>query len=119
MDHWSRVPDSWFDRNYLGEDHACWQVFSQGKSSSAGEPFSTYTVTGDWVDEKRTEVLNPADGDINLQPDPTTICLVPWAQEPTAQVIHDCLHMERSAIEISPPNVLRWVLALYEKEAWG
>ena len=77
------------------------------------------TVTSDWVDEKRTESLNPADGDINLQPDPTTICPVPWAQEPTAQVINDCLHMDRSAIEISPRNVLRWVLALYEKEDWG
>ena len=27
--------------------------------------------------------------------------------------------MDRSAIEISPRNVLRWVLALYEKEDWG
>ena len=77
------------------------------------------TVTGDWVDEKKIEALNPADGDMNLQPDPSTICLVPWAQEPTAQVIHDCLHMDRSAIEISPRNVLRRVLSLYEKEGWG
>ena len=92
--------------------------FSRKESLRLPENLFLQTVSGDWVDEKRTEVLNPAEGDINLQPDPTTICLVPWAQEPTAQVIHDCLHMDRSAIEISPLNVLRWVLALYEKEDW-
>ena len=71
------------------------------------------------MDEKKIEALNYPDGDMNLQPDPTTICLVPWAQEPIAQVIQDCLHMNRSAIEISPRNMLRRVLALYEKEDWG
>lgn len=76
------------------------------------------TVTGDWVDEKHIEDLNPADADMYLQPDPNTICLVPWVQEPTAQVIHDCMHFDRTAIEISPRNVLRRVLALYEAEGW-
>ena len=57
------------------------------------------------MDEKKIEALNYPDGDMNLQPDPTTICLVPWAQEPIAQVIQDCLHMNRSAIEISPRNM--------------
>ena len=53
-----------------------------------------------------------------LKPDPYTIRLLPWAREPSAQVIHDCMDMEGNPIEFSPRQVLRRVLELYRAEGW-
>ena len=47
------------------------------------------TVTGDYPDEDTTD---PTEPDMLLRPDVNTIRLVPWAAEPTAQVIHDCYY---------------------------
>ena len=62
--------------------------------------------------------INPLDVDMVLQPDPYTIRLLPWAKEPSAQVIHDCFDMDGKPIDISPRQVLRRVLALYHAEGW-
>src|SRR4029453_6478501 len=35
-------------------------------------------------------VTRDPDPDMHLRPDPTTVRIVPWAADPTAQVIHDC-----------------------------
>ena len=48
------------------------------------------TVTGDYVDDDiYYELLDPADIDMICRPDENAVFLVPWAIEPTAQVIHD------------------------------
>lgn len=73
------------------------------------------TVTGDYPDESST---GPTDPDMVCIPDPTTIRLIPWATDPTAQVIHDCVHFDGSPVEISSRYVLRRVLALYEAKGW-
>jgi glutamine synthetase len=49
-----------------------------------------------------------------LRPDPDTVRMVPWATDPTAQVIHDCYTKDGKPHELAPRNVLRRVLALYE-----
>jgi glutamine synthetase len=38
---------------------------------------------------------------------------VPWANEPTAVVIHDCVLMDGTPVDIAPRQVLRNILALY------
>eukprot|EP01136_Pigoraptor_vietnamica_P025266 Opistho-1_new@79073 len=45
------------------------------------------TVTGDYPEKDYTSVADP---DMLLKPDPNTLRPVPWAKEPTAQIIHDC-----------------------------
>ncbi|HZF35674.1 MAG TPA: glutamine synthetase, partial [Candidatus Angelobacter sp.] len=45
------------------------------------------TVTGEYAEDEDDEVMGPQDHDVNLQPDPDTISIVPWYDEPTAQVI--------------------------------
>ncbi len=40
-------------------------------------------------------------------PDASTIRLIPWAVDPTAQVIHDCVHFDGTPVAISPRRVLR------------
>ena len=75
------------------------------------------TVTGDYTDEE-TELIGPTDSDMILQPDPDTMRLVPWADEPTAQIIHDCYLREGELHPLATRNVLRKVLDLYETEGW-
>lgn len=62
--------------------------------------------------------LMPTDNDMLLIPDANTIRLVPWAKEPTAQVIHDCYDKAMRPIGMSPRYVLRRVLDLYTAQGW-
>jgi glutamine synthetase len=73
------------------------------------------TVTGDWSRE-HDQLVDPADRDMLLRPDPTTLRLAPWAKEPTAQLIHDCYDIHGNLHPLSTRSVLRRVLALYEAE---
>lgn len=79
------------------------------------EAVLTMTVTGEYPDKDFTGVADP---DMRLVPDASTICLVPWAKEPTAQIIHDCVDFDGQPVDLSPRNILRRVLALYEAEGW-
>ncbi len=70
------------------------------------------TVTGDYPDDYY-ELTSPSDSDMQLRPDPDTVRMVPWATDPTAQVIHDCYTRDGQPHELAPRNVLRRVLADY------
>ncbi|KRG52218.1 glutamine synthetase, partial [Stenotrophomonas nitritireducens] len=72
------------------------------------------TVTGDSPDDYY-ELVAPADSDMVLRPDPDTVRMVPWATDPTAQVIHDCYTRSGQPHELAPRNVLRRVLAAYDE----
>lgn len=75
------------------------------------------TATGDYPDdESYYSILDPADIDMILRPDETAKFLVPWADEPTALVIHDCYDRMGSLIELSPRAVLKKVLKLYDDQ---
>ena len=74
------------------------------------------TVTGDYPADQRA--VRPNDGDMVLRADPDTIRLVPWAAEPTAQVIHDCYFPNGEPVDMTPRYVLRRVLDLYEARGW-
>ena len=77
------------------------------------------TVTGDYPDDAYTdEVVSPAGQDVYLVPDPSTIRLVPWYSEPTAQIICDAVLLDGSPVETSSRQVLQRVLALYEDRGW-
>ena len=87
---------------------------------SRGEPrlpesIMIQTVTGEYSDD-HWDFVEPTDADMILKPDAATMRLVPWAREPTAQIIHDCYTMDGAAHPLSTRNVLRKVLALYEEE---
>lgn len=61
------------------------------------------------------DVIAPTDHDMQLRPDPSTVRIVPWATDPTAQVIHDCFDHDGQLIPYAPRSVLRHVCGLYEK----
>ena len=75
------------------------------------------TVTGNYPSGK-SEVVAPKDGDIVLRPAADTIRMVPWADDPTAQVIHDCFYHSGEPVEMAPRYVLQRVIELYRARGW-
>ena len=62
--------------------------------------------------------ISPTDHDMHLRPDPGTVRIVPWATDPTAQVIHDCYDREGRLIPFAPRSVLKRVCDLYAAAGW-
>ncbi|MEO3430544.1 glutamine synthetase family protein [Pelagibius sp. CAU 1746] len=76
------------------------------------------TVNGDYPDDS-AGVTSASTRDVYMVPDPETIRIVPWYDEPTAQVICDAHHFSDSGeVEIAARHILKRVLALYEEEGW-
>ncbi|ARN73479.1 glutamine synthetase family protein [Oceanicoccus sagamiensis] len=73
------------------------------------------TVTGEWPDDM-DDVVHEADRDMVASPDLSAARMVPWVKDPTAQIIHDCFEPNGKAHELSPRNILKRVIKLYEDE---
>lgn len=71
------------------------------------------TVTGEYVEKP---VISPTDRDMIVRPDLSSLRVVPWAADPTACVIHDCLYQDGSMVDIAPRQVLKSVLGLYAEK---
>ncbi|MBF0093634.1 MAG: glutamine synthetase [Alphaproteobacteria bacterium] len=93
------------------------RFLNSGKDRGLRLPESVFvqTVTGDYPEE---DPSNEANIDIYLQPDPSSIRIVPWYDEPTAQVIHDCHYADGSPVGMAPRQVLRRVLERYKEMGW-
>jgi glutamine synthetase len=87
--------------------------FSHDYGTRLPEGIFATTVTGDYPDEY-DELVAPSDSDMVLRPDPKTVRMVPWAVDPTAQIIHDCFTKDGHPHDLAPRNVLKRVLALYD-----
>ena len=87
------------------------------EDSRLPESILVQTVTGDYTDI-HDELVGPTDRDMMLQPDSDTMRLVPWAADPTGQIIHDCYTREGEPHPLASRNVLKRVLKLYEAEGW-
>ncbi|MHC8508891.1 MAG: glutamine synthetase family protein [Rhodospirillales bacterium] len=73
------------------------------------------TVTGDFP---TSEIIDLKDLDVLLRPDVDTIRPVPWYEEPTAQIICDCVYRDGSGVDIFSRQVLRNVMDLYKERGW-
>lgn len=73
------------------------------------------TITGEWADNPSGPLTEP---DMLLLPDYSTTTAAPWTADWTLQVIHDCFDQDQKPIPISPRNVLKHVVSLYEAEGW-
>ena len=73
------------------------------------------TVTGDYPDDSYLDVTDP---DMVLFPDESTLRFVPWAADPTAQLIYDCTRSDGTPVDVAPRNVLKRVLSLYDQHDW-
>jgi len=90
--------------------------FESGEDMRLPQAVFVQTVTGEYPED--ASLSGVTDPDMICVPDAETMRLIPWAPDPTAQVIHDCVHFDGSPVEISPRHVLRKVLALYKEKGW-
>jgi glutamine synthetase len=92
------------------------EKYAEEEGMRMPESIFLQTVTGEYPDD--TSAINPSEIDIVLKADPGTIRVVPWAAEPTAQVIHDCFYNDGRPVPMAPRHVLRRVLDLYAARGW-
>ncbi|WP_395703900.1 glutamine synthetase family protein [Aquabacterium sp.] len=95
------------------------EKFTEDRGMRLPEAVVAMGVTGEFPSEgPYYDVISPTDLDMQLRPDPSTVRLVPWATDPTAQVIHDCYDRHGKLVPFAPRSVLRRVCELYEAEGW-
>lgn len=93
------------------------EKFSEDRGMRLPEVVLGMTVTGNAPESPEYDaVISELDHDMILRPDASTVCLVPWAVDPTAQVIHDCFKHDGTLVPYAPRTVLRHVLELYAKK---
>lgn len=73
------------------------------------------TISGGYPESGNGFNYPEDDGDLKLVPDLSTLTIVPWEEDPTAAVICDLVHQDGRSVEFTPRNVLRRVLAAYDK----
>jgi glutamine synthetase len=74
---------------------------------------------GDLIDEaKLFNIIDPGDIDMILKPDPLCCYILPWIEKPTAMIIHDCFDQKNNSVELSPRNILKKVIKLYQDKGW-
>jgi len=78
----------------------------------------TQTIAGDWPADDGSFENDKADQDVLLEPDFSTLTVVPWETDPTAQLIHDAYHADGRPLEIAPRQVLRRIVELYATRGW-
>ena len=90
--------------------------FAEDEGMRMPESIFLQTVTGEYPEDDRA--ISPSEIGIVLRADPTTLRVVPWAAEPTAQVIHDSFYGDGRPVTMAPRYVLRHVLDLYAQQGW-
>ena len=96
------------------------EKFTEDRGMRLPEAVVAMGVTGEAPTEGRYfDVISPNDVDMHLQADPATVRIVPWAADPTAQVIHDCYDRHGELVPFAPRSVLRRVCGLFAAEGWA
>ena len=96
------------------------EKFTEDRGMRLPEVTVALGVTGEFPEEgPYYDVISPTDRDMHLRPDPSTVRIVPWATDPTAQVIHDCYDRDGNLVTYAPRSVLRRVCELYDAAGWS
>ena len=96
------------------------EKFTEDRGMRLPEAVVAMGVTGEFPEEgPYYDVITPTDRDMQLRPDPSTVRIVPWATDPTAQVIHDCYDRDGQRVPFAPRSVLRRVCDLYAEQGWS
>ena len=74
------------------------------------------TVNGDYA--VNDPVTSPAAIDVYMRPDVATMRIVPWYDDPTAQVICDTYYFDGTPVDIAPRQTLRRVLRQFHAHGW-
>jgi glutamine synthetase len=89
--------------------------FFQDPTMALPSSIFTQTISGEYPENEDEFPYDPNDGDVEMIPDLETLCVVPWARDPTAQIIHDAYYRDGRPLELAPRQVLRRVVELFTK----
>jgi len=93
--------------------------FTEDRGMRLPEVVVAGSVTGEFPESGAYyDSIDPVDRDMHLRPDPRTARIVPWAVDPTAQVIHDCYDRHGVLVPFAPRSVLRRVCGLFAERGW-
>jgi hypothetical protein len=85
--------------------------FTSNTSLSLPSAVFRHTISGEYPEETGDFRYDPLDGDLKLMPDLSTLSVVPWETDPTAQVICDMVTTKGDPVSYTPRNVLKKVVA--------
>jgi len=85
-------------------------AFAAGQALRICQAIPMQAVTGDYSYDP---VFPDADPDVRLVPDLASLRLSPWASQPRAVVIHDCVELDGTPCLFAPRSLLKAVLARY------
>src|ERR1700754_3812113 len=92
--------------------------FTSNTSLALPSAIYRHTISGEYPEETDSFRYEPRDSDLKLVPDLSTLSVVPWESDPTAQVICDIVNSEGEEVSYTPRNVLKRILALYADRGW-
>ncbi len=92
--------------------------FTSNTSLALPSAIFRHTISGEYPEESGDFRYDSRDSDIKLLPDLSTLSVVPWETDPTAQVICDIVDTEGNAVGYPPRNVLKHIVSLYRERGW-
>lgn len=76
------------------------------------------TIAGDYPEENQYFRYDPRDGDLIFKADYSTLSVVPWETDPTAQLLHDAHERNGEPFESAPRQVLQRVVDRFASKGW-
>ncbi|MEG8099249.1 glutamine synthetase family protein [Candidatus Liberibacter brunswickensis] len=73
-----------------------------------------HTISGESMNSSYS-LFHEKDGDLRLSPDLSTLSVVPWEIDPTAQIVCDVVDYDCEEVTYTPRNVLKRVLNFYSQ----
>ncbi|MFK0165884.1 glutamine synthetase family protein [Rhizobium sp. NPDC090279] len=92
--------------------------FTSNTSLALPSAIYRHTISGEYPEETESFRYEPRDSDLKLVPDLSTLSVVPWETDPTAQVICDIVNSEGHAVSYTPRNLLKRIMGLYRDRGW-
>ncbi len=92
--------------------------FTSNTSLALPSALYRHTISGEYPEETDSFRYEPRDGDLKLVPDLSTLSVVPWEPDPTAQVICDVISADGAECPYTPRNVLKRIVGLYRDRGW-
>jgi glutamine synthetase len=92
--------------------------FTSNTSLALPSAIYRHTISGEYPDETENFRYDARDSDIKLVPDLSTLTVVPWETDPTAQVICDIRGSAGEKVPYTPRNVLKNIVELYAEKGW-
>ena len=95
------------------------EKFISEQGCRLGETILLQSVVGGYApSDVLWSLSDPRDVDMILKPDVNACFVLPWTDDKTAMIIHDCYTPQNKEVAFSPRSLLKKVIALYAKQGW-